>query len=395
MDANKTPTGKNAKGVVSVEVFRGRLRLRFRYAGQRYSLALGLPDSKVNRLAAEQRANSIERDIACGRFDSSLASYKPESVLSVEPPDIESENIPSILELWEAYTQYKASSLKESTKGYHAILRKLFDRVSNVSVLDALQVKAGLEAVTTVHQTKRALMQLNAACKWGVKHGILNANPYEGMANEMPKYRYQLEPKPNAFSEEERDQVIQAFKNHKGTWNGRGLAGMGYAHYAPFVEFLFLTGCRPSEAIGLQWKHLTEDCSFIRFEGSITLAQGKPTRVKGSKNNKKRRFPCSERLQKLLLFIKPTDCHLEDQVFPSPKGKVINYNNFCNNAWNRVVDPIKAETTPYSCRDTFITTQIIKGIPESVIAEWCDTSVEMIQRYYADFLKMLSLRPID
>lgn len=229
MDANKTPTGKNAKGVVSVEVFRGRLRLRFRYAGQRYSLGLGLPDSKVNRLAAEQRANSIERDIACGRFDSSLASYKPESVLSVESPDIESENIPSILELWEAYTQYKASSLKESTKGYHAILRKLFDRVSNVSVLDALQVKAGLEAVTTVHQTKRALMQLNAACKWGVKHGILNANPYEGMANEMPKYRYQLEPKPNAFSEEERDQVIQAFKNHKGTWNGRGLAGMGYA----------------------------------------------------------------------------------------------------------------------------------------------------------------------
>jgi inosine/xanthosine triphosphate pyrophosphatase family protein len=82
-------------------------------------------------------------------------------------------------------------------------------------------------------------------------------------------------------------------------------------------------------------------------------------------------------------------------VFPSAKGKPINYNNFCNNAWNKLVDPIKPDTTPYSCRDTFITTQILKGVPESVIARWCDTSVEMIQQHYADFLKMLSLRPID
>jgi hypothetical protein len=37
--------------------------------------------------------------------------------------------------------------------------------------------------------------------------------------------------------------------------------GIGYSYYAPFVEFLFLTGCRPSEAIGLQWKHVISDYS--------------------------------------------------------------------------------------------------------------------------------------
>jgi hypothetical protein len=59
------------------------------------------------------------------------------------------------------------------------------------------------------------------------------------------------------------------------------------------------------------------------------------------------------------------------------------------------VEPIKPGSTPYSCRDTLITTQILKRIPESLIAQWCDTSVEMIQRHYADFLKMMSLRPED
>jgi integrase len=239
-------------------------------------------------------------------------------------------------------------------------------------------------------------MQLSAACKWGKKHDLLESNPYEGMANEMPKFRYQVEPKPNAFTEEERDRIIEAFKNHRGTWNGRGYAGMGYNHYTSFVEFLFLTGCRPSEAIGLRWKHISADFKFIYFEGSITISgNGKPIQVEGSKNNKKRRFPCSERLRSLLQSIRPDTCEVDMLVFPSPKGKIILYNNFSNNAWNRIVDPIKPDTTPYSCRDTFITTQILKGTPETAIAQWCDTSVEMIQKHYADHLKLLSLRPVD
>lgn len=393
---SKTLTGKNPKGTVTIIASNNRLQLRFRYLGSRKYISLGLPDTSVNRKAAQRTANQIELDIASGNFDPTLTKYKPQLVAKTAAHKITPKATSKPAELWEAYTQYKASSLKETTKGYHISFLKLLQKIGDVSVLDALAVKAALEKVTTTHQTKRTLMQLNAACCWGVKHGLLDSNPYQGMANEMPKYRYQLEPKPNAFTEEERDRVIDAFKNHKGNWNGRGYTGISYAHYTSFVAFLFLTGCRPSEAVGLQWKHISSDGSSIRFEGSVTTSgNGTPIRVEGSKNNKKRRFPCSERLQKLLLSIKPTSPNPENLVFPSPKGKFIIYNNFCHNAWKRVVPPIKPDTTPYSCRDTFITTQIIKGIPESVIAKWCDTSVDMIQKHYADFLKMLSLRPID
>ncbi|MCU0568323.1 MAG: DUF3596 domain-containing protein [Oculatellaceae cyanobacterium Prado106] len=380
---------KASKGTVQIKISNDRLQLVFSHAGKRHYLSLGFTDSKTNRKLAEARARQIELDILSNNFDPTLTKYKPQAALSTTITPIVTPIEPVLTpgQIWERYTSYKASELKETTKQYHRILGTSLERVGDVSVLDALEVKARLEKITTLYQTKRCLMQLSAACKWAKKHGLLSDNPYEGMANEMPKYRYQIEPKPNAFSEEERDKIIAAFQSDK-------RKGMNYQHYAPFVEFLFLTGCRPSEAAGLQWKHISEDYSFVAFISSI--ATYRPSlRVDGSKNNKKRRFPCSEKLRQLLQSIRPEAVTPESPVFPSPKGKFINYNNFCNNAWNKIVDPIKPETTPYSCRDTFITLQILKRVPETAIAQWCDTSVEMIQKHYADHLKMMSLRPVD
>jgi integrase len=393
---SKTSTGKNPKGSVSIIVSNGRLQLRFRYAGERHYLSLGLPDGPANRKAAERKKSQIELDIISGNFDPSLAKYKSQAAFKTAAPDITPKATPTASDLWAQYREYKASSLKPTTRGYHEALARILEKIPPAPITDALKIKAELEKVTTIYQAKRILIQLSAVCKWAKKHGLLDSNPYDGMVTEMPKFNYQQDPKPNAFTEEERDRVIAAFKEQKGNWNGRGTAGIGYSHYASLVEFLFYTGCRPSEAIGMQWKNITEDCSFIRFQGSITTSgTGKPTRVKGSKNNKPRTFPCSARLRELLQTILPENSKPNDLVFPSPKGKVINYDNFCKRAWNKVVDPIKPDTTPYSCRDTFITTQILKGVQETAIADWCDTSVEMIQKNYVDHLKLLSIRPID
>jgi hypothetical protein len=53
-----------SKVKVKVESFKGWLRLRWSCAGERYSLALGLPDSKVNRTVAAGKAAVIEGDLA-------------------------------------------------------------------------------------------------------------------------------------------------------------------------------------------------------------------------------------------------------------------------------------------------------------------------------------------
>ncbi|WP_218082160.1 Arm DNA-binding domain-containing protein [Anthocerotibacter panamensis] len=68
---------KAHKGTVSVESFRERLRLRWRFEGKQYSIGIGLQDTPVNRKAAKMVAGQIELDIASGHFDRTLKRYKP------------------------------------------------------------------------------------------------------------------------------------------------------------------------------------------------------------------------------------------------------------------------------------------------------------------------------
>ena len=69
-------TQRSAKGTVSVEVFQERLRLRWRQSGKRYTLSIGLPDSKVNRTVAQQKASQIQLDLISGNYDTTLKKYK-------------------------------------------------------------------------------------------------------------------------------------------------------------------------------------------------------------------------------------------------------------------------------------------------------------------------------
>jgi len=75
--SNKAKKSPKGKGTVSIESFQERLRLRWRFAGKRYVLSIGLPDSKINRQVAHQKAMMIELDMASGNFDCSLKKYKP------------------------------------------------------------------------------------------------------------------------------------------------------------------------------------------------------------------------------------------------------------------------------------------------------------------------------
>ena len=63
-------------------------------------------------------------------------------------------------------------------------------------------------------------MQLNAACNWAIKHGLIDSNPYDGMANEIPKYRYQLEPKPNTLLKRSDIGLFRLSKTTRGTGMG-------------------------------------------------------------------------------------------------------------------------------------------------------------------------------
>jgi len=76
--------------------------------------------------------------------------------------------------------------------------------------------------------------------------------------------------------------VVWKYKNivsSKGNWNGRGYGGQKLCFYYPLVQFWFMTGCRPSEAVGLRWRDIASDFSHIVFNGSVQHPGGIETRV--------------------------------------------------------------------------------------------------------------------
>jgi integrase len=63
---------RNAWGTVAIQTFKNRLRLVWSHGGKRHFLYRNLPDGKVNRLVAQQRARQIEGDLATSNFDLTL-----------------------------------------------------------------------------------------------------------------------------------------------------------------------------------------------------------------------------------------------------------------------------------------------------------------------------------
>jgi integrase len=347
----------------------GRLRLQFPrawYGGKQNYLTLGIPDTKDNRIYASEIVRQMEWDYLRGAFDATFAKYL------AQKQDL-SPSL-SLADLWQEYCLYKSKSLKAASIHYLTnTLGVHITRCPHQQIDRALDVRDWLLESTTANMSRRVIQSLTTATKWGIKHQRLTitVNPFVDMAEDIRVDKE--DPKPNALNETEKQCVLRAFQRHK-----------HYSFYTPLVQFWFLTGCRPSEGIGLQWEQLSDDRLQIRFDRSITHIAGKVTHNKKSKTNRSRWFPCYPELQAFINELHEQKQH-RSLVFPSLHGKPIDYDNFSKRAWSKVADPIlQRNSTPYSCRDTFITEQIAKGSPIAMIAKWVDNSVEMIERYYLD-----------
>jgi integrase len=157
------------------------------------------------------------------------------------------------------------------------------------------------------------------------------------------------------------------------------------------VEFLFFTGCRPSEAIALQWRHVNH--TAITFERAV-IYNGKGLILKdGLKTQQSRRFPINAQLRELLATIRPENYKPNDLVFPSPGGKFVNWHNFNNRAWRKVLSdlPNLEYRNPYQTRHTFCSLCREAEIPSIQLAKWVGNSAQIIDRVYAKPLDQITV----
>ncbi|MEH1768992.1 MAG: tyrosine-type recombinase/integrase [Nostoc sp.] len=381
--------GGVSKGTVGIENFRGRFRLRLPASvakGASRYFSTGLDSTIENRKKAQVLAWTIEEDIAKDNFDWTLNKYKPNNGSLFQAQ----EWVWNLEKLWEKYSEFMRSQLAETTfeKDY---VRKFANHIKTLPTKDArqaIQIRDWLLANFSTETTKRVLTYISACCRWAVRSKLLPINPFEGLAAEIKGSKNNATTTIDPFSVKERDAIIAAFEAHK-----------LHKHYVPFVKFLFYTGCRPGEAIALQWKHINIDCTEILFAESYDT---KLNIRKTTKTGKSRRFPCNARLRQLLLEIKPSGFDPTAIVFPSPRGGLIDASKFTSQVWRgcksgkkiykgivtQLVETgeVSRYRPPYNCRHSLITECLERGVPVTQLARWLGNSPEIIFKHYSGVL---------
>jgi integrase len=384
-------TAKRVKGDVGVEEYRGKLRLRLprtvSEGGKQIYLNTKLDVNEVNKRRVDSVANLMEEDIITGQLDPTLERYR-EKLDSYRKPQltIVKPNTPQtdIMGLWEQYCAYMKPQLA-STTYRRDYTRKYTNHIKALPTKDlgqAIAIRDYLLTQLTPNAAKRVLTYLAACCKWAVSSGLTKDNPFTGMSEDikLPKHDSDaIDP----FSRVEMNIIIKAFEDTR-------------AHYAPFVKFLFWTGCRTGEAIALQWKHINSDCTQITFSESY---DSQLNIRKNTKTGKARKFPCNSKLNNLLMSIRPAQPLPDQSVFTSPNGGIISNTRFSTQVWkggrtsnknyNGVIQgllddgKIERYRCPYNTRHTFITLMLAEGLTVSTVAKLVGNSPEIILKHYA------------
>ena len=393
----------------AIQSVRGRLRIRLPrklFDGAQRDLYLGLNDTPENRQVAQAIKQLIDSDAAIGAFDRELEKYQnfkeialknfnappPPKVQttategklrqsSVEAPTIESkpdtklrqepvEQL-TLLELWRNYTAYKMPRLAKNTRANYRSLERHLEHLGNVpidkhhAICDYFVGHSELG----IPQIKKHLTLLKSCYEWALERELINCKPFS-----LPKLKAPNNRQARPFSADERRLIIESF-----------ISDEQYSYYAPFVSFCFFTGCRLSEAIGLQWGQIENDCSSIRFDRAYVRGELRPT-----KTNEVRTFPCNQSLRGLLLSVRPDGVKPDVLVFPALGGGYINDGNFARRAWRGGIvrsladeGRIRFYERPYSMRSTFISLALENGVPIASVAQLVGNSVEVISSNYA------------
>jgi integrase len=325
---------KSPKGEVSIENNEGRIRLRWRYNGKRYPLSLPYAYTPENLHLASIIVAEIKLDIMKGCFDTSLEKYKPEG--SIKPvnklpieeplPVIEDTKPIYLHELTDKFNDWgnNIRNIDVENSVDYLYTRKVLEKWVDIPISKiAERLNNEKWAITTYN---RRLHYLKAFFAWLLGSGIVTQNYLADVRRKREKKK-KKNPRRVPISEEEVAIFLEAIKND--TYCPTA-SRFKHSHYYPFLFFIFSTGVRNAEAIGLRVRHV--DLANGQIEVSEAFARtlkgsNHAARVsKGTKTENVRYLPLTDDLRELLIpqlagktpdqfvFLSPKDLSINDQM---------------------------------------------------------------------------------
>jgi integrase len=365
---------KSRKGEISIENYRGRIRLRWRHAGERHSLNLPYAYMPEYLHSATLKAAEIKLDIMKGCFDVTLEKYgstpiasKPKRVIAPTPVK-EAKELTMLKELVEPFNSwgrnYRNVDVDSSIQYRYA--RRLFEKWAD-SPITVLAAKLNAEnwAVRTYNDR---LTILRPFFSWLLESGLIAKHSLKDVRRRKNKKK-RKNPRRMPLEESEIITFLDAIKN-----NTYCPAQSRFKHscYYPFLAFMFHTGVRNAEAIGLKVKHINFPDRQIEISEALARtvkgSHHKARMQKGTKTENLRYLPLPDELY-LLLLRQVEGKEPDDLVFTSSRGLCIDDRML----ERRVLKPVLmklgyGDRDLYSARHAFGTRAVQQGMPLTDVA---------------------------
>jgi len=387
------------KGEVSLQNDRGKIRLRWRLNSKRYSLNLSWTYTRTHIITTKKIVQCIERDIENDKFDTSLQKYKTlksslltntnitpaptsipdEATLSKKQHSLDGStnitapvdhfaekegkpiHIITLFELWT--TQYRNMNCDRNVD--YNLMRRMLGRW-RISSVDEVLIKLQDEGLSESTYNRR-LSLLKQFFSWLLKKKHISENPLDDVCGKRVKKKEIATHRP--FTQEETQKILHAFKTDQFVHPSSRYT---HSHYYPFVYFLFSTGVRNAEAVGLRVVHVDVVNNRLKIERALarTLRGTHPkARIdKETKNGKVRYLPLSPELKEVLspLLINKQP---KDLVFTSVNGLCIDDRMFTRRVFKPVLKKLDIECrTLYACRHGFSSRLLASGINPTIAA---------------------------
>lgn len=352
------------KFVVRVVRDKDSLRLEWTYQGQRRTLYPGLADTKTNRIKAGQIALQIEADVEIGTYDGSLSKYKKavKPLLKLSP-----------VELFDSWLQFKKNSWDVDTFKIRNYLKSdlvnfFKTKKDNLTEEDVKAFYHWLSCKKLASETfNRKLDTFESAWEWLLESGKVSENPWRN----LPRRKNGKNGDAKPFSKTEINKIVKGFEVHK-----------TYNHYSVFVKFLFGTGCRLGEAIGIRWQDIDLNSGKIAITEQVTSGKRK-----AAKSGSRREFYLSDSLKIVLREFRPVTACEKDLIFTTPTGKQMNVHTFRARAWTSILE--FAEVTyrkPSNTRHSFCSHVLEGGMNPVTVAAITGHDPKVLFDHYAGLI---------
>ena len=354
----------------------GRLTFRLYWNGIESWEGTGLKDTPKNRKRVEARAELMTEEMEKRAFNYLRWFPKGNKAPLFRPPELEKkpDTVGEYFHVW-----IESKKPPAVRKGLERDYREHFKRY----------ILPEFETVKLAEVTPRRLLDFRAhLLEKGLKikscRIILDAS-FRAMMRDARRVDHLIETdpfealdwprlpasRPEPFDEEERDKVIGYFQAKN-------------RFYYPLVYALFWTGMRPSEALALRWEDVDLRRGSLSISKSRYMGEENPTKTAGSE----REIRLLPGVIEVLRAIKPLHVPVDEHIFKNQQGRPISFHTWRAKDWYRTLRALGIkERKPYATRHTFISVGLSNGVNIKWLAEYCGTSVAMIEKHYGRYLR--------